>query len=44
MDEKEIYEKLDSCLISDEDFMKGQDFWNTLENPFLPDLSDSFEE
>jgi G3E family GTPase len=43
MDRDEIYQNLNSCLISDDDFKKGQEFWNTLENPFLPDLSDEFE-
>jgi G3E family GTPase len=43
MDKDEIYQNLNSCLISDDDFKKGQEFWNTLENPFLPDLSDEFE-
>lgn len=43
MDRDEIYQNLDSCLVSEEDFKKGQEFWNTLENPFLPDLSDEFE-
>jgi len=43
MNKDEIYKNLDSCLVSDRDFEKGQDFWNTLENPFLPDLSQEFE-
>jgi G3E family GTPase len=43
MDKDKIYENLNSCLISDEDFAKGQDHWSTLENPFLPDLSEGFE-
>lgn len=43
MDKDEIYQNLNSCLISDEDFKKGQEFWNTLDNPFLPDLSEEFE-
>jgi hypothetical protein len=29
--------------VTEENFKKGQEFWNTLENPFLPDLSDEFE-
>jgi hypothetical protein len=42
MDQDEITENLDSCLVSDEDFEKGQQYWNTMDNPFLPDLSDDF--
>jgi G3E family GTPase len=44
MDKDEIYKNLDSCLVSEIDFKKGQDFWDTLENPFLPDLSEEFEQ
>jgi len=43
MNEDEICENLDSCLVSEEVYQKGQEFWNNLENPFLPDLSDEFE-
>jgi len=43
MDKDQICKNLDSCLVSDIDFEKGQDFWDTLENPFFPDLSDQFE-
>ncbi len=42
MDKDQIYKNLDSCLVTEEDFNKGQDFWNNLENPFLPDLSEEF--
>lgn len=44
MDQEVITKNLDSCLVDDETFAKGQDFWNSLENPFLPDLSDGFEQ
>ena len=44
MDQDKIYKNLDACLVSDEEFAKGQDSWNFLENPFLPDLSDQFED
>jgi G3E family GTPase len=44
MDKDEIYKNLDLCLVSDADFEKGQEFWDSLENPFLPDLSEEFAE
>ena len=44
MDQKKIAKTLDSCLISDTDFAKGQGYWDTLEDAFLPDLSGLFEE
>jgi G3E family GTPase len=36
MDKEEIIKNLNSCLVSSEEFEKGQDFWDSLENPFLP--------
>lgn len=43
MDKNLISTGLDNCLVSDEEFEKGEDFWKSLENPFLPDLSEEFE-
>lgn len=40
MDKDQIYKNLNACLVSDEVFQKGQGHWNTLENPFLQDLSE----
>jgi len=34
MDRKQIEENLNQCLVTHEEFEKGQDFWDTLENPF----------
>jgi G3E family GTPase len=42
MDKDKITEDLNSCLISDEDFKKGQDHWDLMHNPFRPDMSDEF--
>ena len=44
MDKEEIIKNLDACLVTDHEFENGQEFWLTLENPFLPDLSDAFED
>jgi G3E family GTPase len=39
MDKDRICKNLDACLVTDQDFEKGQHFWNTFDNPFLLDLS-----
>lgn len=40
MDKETIYSNLNSCLVTDEEFNQGQDCWNTLENPFIPEVSE----
>ena len=34
LDEKEICRQLDECLLSDDDLLKGKNYWTTLEDPF----------
>lgn len=34
LDEEEICEQLDECLLSDEDLLKGKAFWQTFKDPF----------
>ena len=40
MNKDKITEDLNSCLISGEDFKKGQDHWDLMHNPFVPALSE----
>ena len=34
LDEEEICDQLDACLLSDDDLLKGKNYWITLEDPF----------
>tara|TARA_R110002072_G_scaffold77125_3_gene180246 strand:- start:12486 stop:13685 length:1200 start_codon:yes stop_codon:yes gene_type:complete len=34
LDEEEICQQLDACLLSDDDILKGKKYWQTLEDPF----------
>ena len=34
LDEEQICEQLDACLLSDDDLLKGKQYWQTLEDPF----------
>lgn len=34
LDEEKMCEQLDECLLSDNDLLKGKQYWKTLEDPF----------
>jgi len=34
LDQEELTQKLDKCLLTDEEFSKGPEFWTTFEDPF----------
>ena len=34
LDEERIRQALDACLLSDEQLLRGRDFWATLPDPF----------
>ena len=36
LNETKIKEALDDCLVTDEDMLKGEEFWTTLNDPFPP--------
>ena len=36
LDESAIKKSLDECLVSEEDMLKGEEFWTTLNDPFPP--------
>ena len=35
LSEHEVRESLNKCLISDDDLLKGKDYWATLADPFV---------
>ena len=36
LDEKAITNELDNCLVTEDDMLKGKEFWTTLNDPFPP--------
>jgi len=34
LDKKSITQALDNCLLSEEEVLRGKDYWITLEDPF----------
>ena len=36
LDESAIKKALDECLVSEDDMLKGEEFWTNLDDPFPP--------
>ena len=36
LDEKAITNALDNCLVTEDDMLKGEEFWTNLNDPFPP--------
>ena len=36
LDQQAMIKALDDCLVSEDDMLKGEEFWTTLNDPFLP--------
>jgi hypothetical protein len=34
LEQQDIIQRLDACLLTDEDLLKGEKFWATLPDPF----------
>jgi G3E family GTPase len=43
LDQEEVTKKLDECLLSDDEFARGPEFWASFESPFALDFQEAVE-